>query len=112
MLEELRDHESAIESCGGRLLHKGQLQQIRYYVGGSRIEGIFSLGGNLANLVSLIKSGDRDTLAHYAKLCVDNMYQRICGYGRPMIPISLVPGEPPRGGIAHALAANGIVAQC
>ena len=111
MLEELRAHDSAIESCGGRLLHKGQLQQIRYYVGGSRIEGIFSLGGNLANLVSLIKSGDRDTLAHYAKLCVDNMYQRICGYGSPMITISLVQGEALGGGFETALSSNVIVAE-
>ena len=111
MLEELRAHDSAIESCGGRVLHKGQLQQIRYYVGGSRIEGIFSLGGNLANLVSLIKSGDRDTLAHYAKLCVDNMYQRICGYGSPMITISLVQGEALGGGFETALSSNVIVAE-
>ncbi|HKB73190.1 MAG TPA: crotonase/enoyl-CoA hydratase family protein, partial [Burkholderiales bacterium] len=82
-----------------------------YYVGGSRIEGIFSLGGNLANLVSLIKSGDRDTLAHYAKLCVDNMYQRICGYGSPMITISLVQGEALGGGFETALSSNVIVAE-
>ncbi|HYS58041.1 MAG TPA: crotonase/enoyl-CoA hydratase family protein, partial [Burkholderiales bacterium] len=111
MLEELRVHDSAIESCGGRVLHKGQLQQIHYYVGGSRIEGIFSLGGNLANLVSLIKSGDHDTLAHYAKLCVDNMYQRLCGYGSPMITISLVQGEALGGGFETALSSNVIVAE-
>src|SRR5256886_17262599 len=93
MLEELRAHDSTIESCGGRVLYKGDLHQIHYYVGASRIEGIFSLGGNLANLVLLIKSGDRDTLMNYAKLCVDNMYKRICGYGSPITTISLVQGE-------------------
>jgi DSF synthase len=111
MLEELRAHDSAIESCGGRALYKGDLHQIHYYVGGSRTEGIFSLGGNLANLVLLIKSGDRDTLMHYAKLCVDNMYQRICNYNSPMITISLVQGEALGGGFETALSSNVIVAE-
>src|SRR6266496_4670477 len=111
MLEELRAHDSAIESCGGRVLYEGDLHQIHYYVGGSRIEGIFSLGGNLANLVLLIKSGDRDTLMHYAKLCVDNMYQRICSYGSPMTTISLVQGEALGGGFETALSSNVIVAE-
>src|SRR5204862_439388 len=37
MLEELRAHDNAIESCGGRVLYKGDLHQIHYYVGPSRI---------------------------------------------------------------------------
>jgi len=111
MLEELRAHDSAIESCGGRVLYEGDLHQIHYYVGGSRIEGIFSLGGNLANLVLLIKSRDHDTLMHYAKLCVDNMYQRICSYGSPMTTISLVQGEALGGGFETALSSNVIIAE-
>src|SRR5712691_6495801 len=111
MLEELRAHDSAIVSCGGRVLHKGALQQINYYVGASKIEGIFSLGGNLANLVLLIKSGDRDTLMHYARLCVDTIYQRICNYNSPMTTISLVQGEALGGGFETALSSNVIVAE-
>jgi len=111
MLEELRAHDNAIESCGGRVLYKGDLHQIHYYVGASRTEGIFSLGGNLENLVQLIKSGDRDTLMHYAKLCVDNMYQRLCGYGAPITTISLVQGEALGGGFETALSSNVIVAE-
>lgn len=111
MLEELRAHDSAIESCGGRVLYKGDLHQIHYYVGASRTKGIFSLGGNLANLVQLIKSGDRDTLMQYVKLCVDNMYRRICGYGSPMTTISLIQGEALGGGFETALASNVIVAE-
>src|SRR5712664_1579519 len=111
MLEELRAHDSAIESCGGRVLYKDDLHQIHYYVGGSRVEGIFSLGGNLANLVELIKADDHDTLMHYAKLCVDNMYLRICGYNSPMITISLVQGEALGGGFETALSSNVIIAE-
>ena len=111
MLEELRAHDGAIESCGGRLLYKGELHQIRYYVGASKLEGIFSLGGNLTKLVSLIQAGDRDTLMHYAKLCVDNMYPRICNYNSPITTISLVQGEALGGGFETALSSNVIIAE-
>jgi DSF synthase len=111
MLNDLRAHDSAIESCGGRLLHDGELHQIHYYVGGSRIENIFSLGGNLSRLVQLIKSRDRDTLMHYAKLCVDNMHLRICNYHSPMTTISLVQGEALGGGFETALSSNVIIAE-
>lgn len=111
MLEELRTHDSGIESSGGRVLYQGDLRQIHYYVGASRIEGIFSLGGNLANLVQLIRSGDRDTLARYAKLCVDNMYPRLCSYNSPITTISLVQGEALGGGFETALASSVIIAE-
>jgi DSF synthase len=111
MLEELRAHEGTIEANGGRLLHEGELDQIHYIVIGSRIEGIFSLGGNLAWFVPLIKSRDRDTLMRYAKLCVDNIYSRICNYHSPMTTISLVQGEALGGGFETALASNVIIAE-
>ena len=111
MLEELRAHEGTIEANGGRLLHEGDLHQIHYIVIGSKIESIFSLGGNLAWFVPLIKSRDRDTLMRYAKLCVDNIYSRICNYHSPMITISLVQGEALGGGFETALASNVIIAE-
>jgi len=111
MLEELRAHDSAIESCGGRLLHKGELHQIHYYVAASGIKDVFNLGGDLALFISLINSRDRDALMNYAKLCVDNMYPRICNYNSPMITISLVQGEALGGGFETALSSNVIIAE-
>lgn len=111
MLEELRAHESALESCGGRLLHDGDLRQVHYIVIASRVENIFSLGGNLGILVPLIKAGDRDTLMRYSKLCIDNMHARLCNYYSPMITVSLVQGEALGGGFETALASNVIVAE-
>src|SRR2546421_11426631 len=61
MLEELRAHDSAIESCGGRAPDKGDPPQSHYYVGGSRIGGIFTFGRNLAEFVQPVKACDRDT---------------------------------------------------
>src|SRR5689334_23761600 len=38
LLDELRAHDEGIEANGGRLLHEGDLRQIRYYVVASRSE--------------------------------------------------------------------------
>ena len=111
MLNELRAHDATIEASGGRLLHKGELRQIRYYVAASKIENVFNLGGDLALFVQLVKSQDHDALMHYAKLCIDNMYSRICNYNSPMITISLVQGEALGGGFETALSSNVIIAE-
>jgi DSF synthase len=111
MLEELKAHDGAIQSSAGRVLHGDELHQIRYYVGASRIENVFSLGGNLNILLPLIKSGDRDTLMRYSKLCIDALYPRICGYHSQIITISLVQGEALGGGFETALSSSVIVAE-
>lgn len=111
MLNELRAHDTAIESCGGRFLHKGELRQVDYYVAASGIKDVFNLGGDLALFMSLISSRDRDALMNYAKLCVDNMYPRICNYHSPMVTISLVQGEALGGGFETALSSNVIIAE-
>ena len=111
ILNELRAHDTAIEASGGRLLYNGELHQIRYYVAASKIKNVFNLGGDLALFVQLVKSQDRDALMHYAKLCVDNMYPRICNYNSPMTTISLVQGEALGGGFETALSSNVIIAE-
>jgi DSF synthase len=111
MLEELRSHDCAIESSSGRVLHRNELHQIRYYVGASRVENVFSLGGNLNFLLPLIKAGDRDMLMHYSKLCIDALFPRICNYHSPVITISLVQGEALGGGFETALSSNVIIAE-
>ena len=111
LLNELRAHDAAIEANGGCLHHQGRLHPIRYYVGASKIENVFNLGGDLALFVHLVKSQDRDALMHYAKLCVDNMYPRIRNYSSPMTTISLVQGEALGGGFEIALSSNVIIAE-
>src|SRR4029077_4580141 len=111
LLNELREHDASIEANGGRVLHEGELRQIRYYVGASKAEHVFNLGGDLALFVQLIKSQDRAALAQYAKLCVDNLYPRVCNYNSPMTTISLVQGEALGGGFEIALSSNVIIAE-
>jgi len=111
ILGELRAHDAAIEASGGRLLFRGELRQIRYYVAASKIDKVFNLGGDLALFQNLVTVGDRDALMEYAKLCIDNMYPRICNYNSPMTTISLVQGEALGGGFESALSSNVLIAE-
>jgi DSF synthase len=73
---------------------------------------VFNLGGDLALFVLLIKARDRDALAHYARLCIDNMHPRIEHFGCPTLAtISLVQGDALGGGFESALSSDVIVAE-
>lgn len=111
LLNELRAHDEAVEACGGILLDGGDLRQMHYYVVASKTDDIFNLGGDLALFAQLAKSQDRDALMRYAKLCIDNMYARICNYHSPITTISLVQGEALGGGFETVLSSSVIIAE-
>ena len=97
---------------GARVEVDGALQDAHYYVTGSRVPRVFNLGGDLALFVLLIKARDRDALAHYARLCIDNMYPRIHNFFSPTLTkIALVQGDALGGGFECALASDVIVAE-
>lgn len=111
LLKDIRLHDEALaSSCGVEA--DGQLRPVHYYVCGSRAPGVFNLGGDLALFVLLIKSRDREALAHYARLCIDNMHARIQNYGVPdMVTISLVQGDALGGGLECALSSDVVIAE-
>ena len=97
---------------GGKVDVDGALHQVNHYVTASRIPGVFNVGGDLALFAMLIKSGDREALAQYAKLCIDNIYPRTQSFFSPTLTkISLVQGDALGGGFECALAADVIVAE-
>jgi DSF synthase len=60
----------------------------------------------------LIRSRDRDALAHYAKLCIDNIHARVQNYFCPALTtISLVQGDALGGGFETALSSDVIIAE-
>jgi DSF synthase len=104
LLEDIRRVDGAIEA--------GAESDIRYYVVGSRRAGVFSLGGDLRLFLRLIAARERKRLAAYAKLCIDNVHARICGYRRPALTtIALVQGMALGGGFECALSSDIIVAE-
>jgi DSF synthase len=112
MLKDIRNHDNALETNAGHVSFGGAMCKANYYVAASRTPRVFNLGGDLALFVLLIKSRDRDALAHYAKLCIDNIYPRVHGYGSPTLTtISLVQGDALGGGFECALSSDVIVAE-
>jgi DSF synthase len=112
LLKDIRNHDSQLEANGGRIALAGELHQVNHYVLGSRQPRVYNLGGDLALFVLLIKSRDREALAHYARLCIDNLYPRIRNFFAPgMITISLVQGDALGGGFECALSSDVIVAE-
>jgi DSF synthase len=112
LLRDIRLHDSALSVNGGKVEIAGELNPVHFYVCGSRTPGIFNLGGDLALFSLLIKTRDRDALAAYARLCIDNMHGRIHNYYAPtMVTISLVQGDALGGGFECAMSSDIIVAE-
>ncbi|MGA8051427.1 MAG: crotonase/enoyl-CoA hydratase family protein [Burkholderiales bacterium] len=112
LLKDIRAHDSALAVNGGHVEVDGVSSKVNYYVLGSRTPRVFNLGGDLALFVLLIKARDREALAHYAKLCIDNMYPRIQDfYSSTLTTISLVQGDALGGGFECALSSDVIVAE-
>jgi DSF synthase len=82
-----------------------------FLVYGSKVPGVFNLGGDLQLFRELIDSRDRVALEQYASACIDVSYQVSNGFGRPLTTISLIQGTALGGGMEGALAANVIVAE-
>jgi DSF synthase len=112
LLKDIRMHDTLLETNAGHVQFEGAMHQANFYVVGSRVPRVFNLGGDLALFVLLIKSRDREALAHYAKLCIDNVYPRIRNYSSPTLTtISLVQGDALGGGFETALTSDVIIAE-
>jgi DSF synthase len=112
LLNDIRSHDSMLEQNNGHVPHGGSLHKAHYYVVGSKVPGVFNLGGDLALFMMLIRSGEREALARYASLCIDNIYPRIRNYHcAEMTTISLVQGDALGGGFETALASDILIAE-
>jgi DSF synthase len=84
---------------------------IRYFVMGSNKKSVFSLGGDLVNFTSCIRSGDRARLVFYAHACVDLIYSLTQNLDLPIVSLSAVHGQCLGGGFEAALASDFILAE-
>jgi len=112
ILKDIRDHDEALTANGGSVEFEGSLHKVNWYVAASRVPKVFNLGGDLALFLLLIKARDRDALAHYARLCIDNVYARINNYNCPSVTtLSLVQGDALGGGFETALSSDVLIAE-
>lgn len=84
---------------------------MRYLVTGSRVPGVFNLGGDLPHFARLIENRDRDGLRAYAHACIAVQYGRATNMGESYVSISLVQGDALGGGFECALADDVIIAE-
>jgi DSF synthase len=110
-LEEVEQFESRLQQHQGWMQHAGRECKVENAVFGSRIPGVFNLGGDLSMFIQAILRKDRRTLTHYGELCVNNMYRRVSGFAADIVTYSLVQGKAFGGGFECALASEVIIAE-
>jgi len=111
LLEEVLKFEGKLEEHGGWIAYRGQPHRVDYAVFGSRVDGVFNLGGDLSLFIQSIMRKDQGELERYGNLCVDNMYRRISSFNADIATISLIQGKAFGGGFECALASETIVAE-
>ena len=111
LLNELRQYHQSVENCGGAALADGKYYPIHYLVLASQIPGVFNLGGQLELFSQLIRDGNRQSLMHYATMCIDAMASRITHCNLPLVTISLIQGDALGGGFEAALTSDIIIAE-
>lgn len=84
---------------------------LRYVVSGSRVPGVFNLGGDLPLFAELIAAGDREGLRRYAESCIEVQHARASHMGRSYVSITLVQGDALGGGFECALSDDVIIAE-
>lgn len=110
-LEEVERFESGVEQHGGWFRHEGVECKIENAVFGSRIPGVFNLGGDLSMFIKAILAKDRKSLTHYGDLCINNMLRRITGFGAGVMTYTLLQGKAFGGGFECALSSEFILAE-
>jgi DSF synthase len=108
MLGELISLRRAIANhMAGQPLGSG----LRYFVGASRLRGIYNLGGDLGYFVDAIRTRNRDRLMAYAVDCCDVSYHMAVGFETPVVTIGLVQGDALGGGFEGALSFQIVIAE-
>lgn len=92
-------------------LRPGETAPVKYFVGGSRIPGVYNLGGDLNFFIKSIRARDVESLRSYAHDCIDVAYHMMMGFHLPVITIALVQGDALGGGFEGALSFNVLVAE-
>ncbi|WP_260292921.1 crotonase/enoyl-CoA hydratase family protein [Sedimenticola hydrogenitrophicus] len=111
LIRDLQQVQTLISSIARKGHESGDPHRLRYQILSSSLPGVFCLGGDLEMFIRLIRLGDQDGLANYARDCIDILYASISGYGLPFTSIALVQGETLGGGFEAALAANVLIAE-
>lgn len=111
LLCDIRSYYDFLSRTRGVLQCRGEALPIEYVVLGSRMPGVFNLGGDLDLFKQLIAAKDRQGLLRYGRACIDVLYRNYVGHDLALTTISLVQGECLGGGFEAALSGDVIVAE-
>jgi DSF synthase len=112
VLKEILAVQAALKAARCQIaVHPDHVVGVRWVVVGSRVPGVFNLGGDLALFLDLIKAQDWQALSKYATDCIDTIFNHVEGYGAGVGTISLVQGRALGGGFECALASGTIIAE-
>jgi len=103
MQDDLRALRAAQQASGRETL--------QYFVVGSRIPGIYNLGGDIIFFADRIRAGDRAAMHAYAHHCVDVIWENYNAFRMPIVTIALVQGDALGGGFETALSHDVLVAE-
>ncbi len=85
---------------------------MQYRILGSRIPGVFNLGGDLNLVLELVGRRDREALHEYGRACVELIHTTATAGGRmPTTSIAVVEGQALGGGLEAALACDVLIAE-
>ena len=111
LLAELRAFHASIEQQGGLIWDNGEERRISYLVLGSKVPGVYNLGGDLTLFRDAITKKDREKLMEYGRKCIDNMYPWSRNFDLPLTTVALVEGNALGGGFECAISASVLVAE-
>ncbi len=107
LLNELTDYLSSVK----RDMAATDNQKYDYLVVGSKVDGVFNLGGDLDLFMQLIEQKNRQALFSYAMHCVDILYDNMFHFGSDLTTVSLIQGDALGGGFEASLSSNLIIAE-
>lgn len=110
ILHDFLDLHAGITS-GALLKAHGSNTPLEYYIQGSRIPGIYNLGGDLAFMIECVRVGDHEALRRYAHDCVQVIHNIFNGFNRNVVSVALIEGDALGGGFEAALCCNFIIAE-
>lgn len=107
LLDELTDYLSSVK----KEMAESNNEKYDYLVVGSKVDGVFNLGGDLDLFMKLIEQRDREALFAYAMHCVDILYDNMFHFGSDLTTVSLIQGDALGGGFEASLSSNIIIAE-
>lgn len=91
--------------------HRGPEAPVRYFVQGSRLPGIYNMGGDLAFFAECVRHGEREKLRRYAHDCVESVHGLSVGFDCGVVSIGLLQGDALGGGFEGALCCHTLIAE-